>query len=115
MATKLQQLLDELKGLKRHHLILDMEGEANTMECKTGDLVDWADIDSLIAKYTETTPTYKPGDSVRVIDCIHNHGFKIGSIITLMYYSNIGQDWVGENEEKSWRLTEEEFEPIIII
>jgi hypothetical protein len=112
MSTKLQELLEELKGLKRFHSILDVEGEANTIECKTGDLVDWADIDTLITKYTEPIPTYKPRDLVKVVACINGHDFDINSEVMLLYYDSQKEMWKCVLSSEIWYLTEEEFEPI---
>ena len=53
MATKLQELLDELKGLKEFS---PFTSEINTT------LISKIELEQLIAKYAETTPTYKPGD-----------------------------------------------------
>ena len=109
--TKLQQLLEELKGLKRHHLILDMEGEASTMECETGDLVDWADIDSLIAKYTETTPTYKPGDKILITkSCLKTFNGTKAYLVEL--HSKEEKLWKVEHFSGMCHFSEEEFEPI---
>ena len=56
MATKLQQLLDELKGLERFHISIN-DGQISTGQSPTGTIVNWFTVNKLIAKYTETTPT----------------------------------------------------------
>ena len=112
MATKLQQLLDELKELPRVECYNDCYGYADyryNAEEK-GDLIESILIDQIIAKYTETTPTYKSGDSVRVIKCLYGHEFKIGEIIELLNAEDDG--WFAINENDKWWVTEEEFEPI---
>ena len=68
MATKLQQLLDELKGLKKWDILEgDEDMDFDIIERPEGEFIKSGEVLQLIAKYTETTPTYKPGDSVRVI------------------------------------------------
>ena len=62
MATKLQELLDELTMLKEYFAQdLLVNGLTEMVVLKD-------DLEELIAKYTETTPTYKPGDSVRIVN-----------------------------------------------
>ena len=103
MATKLQELLEELKELKQYSV--------PNSSFSAGIMVYKAEIDQLITKYTETTPTYKPGDSVRIIECISGHGFRIGEIVTLCSVSG-NQFWKSANEDDVWYIKEEEFEPI---
>ena len=74
--------------------------------------IETKDLQQLIAKYTETTPTYKPGDSVRVTKNRSGHEFEINSIVTLEEYNTKDKDWFCVKDEKGWYLTEEEFEPI---
>ena len=104
MATKLQELLEELKKLKQYSV--------PNSSFSTGIMVYKAEIDQLIAKYTETTPTYKPGDKVRVIKCLYEHCFNDGEIITLLKYRETHNDWKCSVEGMIQHLTEEEFEPI---
>ena len=59
MATKLQELLDELKGLKEFS---PFTSEINTT------LISKIELEQLITKYTETTAAYKPGDEVRIVN-----------------------------------------------
>ena len=103
MATKLQELLEELKKLKQYSV--------PNSSFSTGIMVYKAEIEQLITKYTETTPTYKPGDSVRVIKCLSGHGFRIGEVVTLC---NVNKNffWKCANEDDVWYMKEEEFEPI---
>ena len=60
MSTKLQELLEELKGLKQYSV--------PNSSFSAGIMVYKAEIDQLITKYTETTPAYKPGDDVRIVN-----------------------------------------------
>ena len=102
MATKLQELLEELKELKEFS---PFTSEINTT------LISKIELEQLITKYTETTPTYKPGDSVRVIKRLSGHGFRIGEVVTLC---NVNKNffWKCVNENDIWYMKEEEFEPI---
>ena len=119
MKTKLQELLDELKGLKRYYIEVDSDCDFELVEQGRQDLIrdpelvikDF-DLKELIAKYTETTPTYKPGDKVRVIKCLYEHCFNDGEIITLLKYRETHNDWKCSVEGMIQHLTEEEFEPI---
>ena len=112
MATKLQELLEELKGLKRFYGEVDEDGDFDLRESSRGDLIRDFELETLIAKYTETTPTYKPGDKVRVIKCLYEHCFDEGEIITLLKYRETRNDWKCSVEGMIQHLTEEEFEPI---
>ena len=106
MATKLQELLDELTMLKEYFAQdLLVNGLTEMVVLKD-------DLEELIAKYTETTPTYKPGDKVRVIKCLYEHCFNDGEIITLLKYRETHNDWKCSVEGMIQHLTEEEFEPI---
>ena len=111
MATKLQELLEELKELKRYTNAIDIKGYSHFIEQGNGKIIMKTDLEELITKYTETTPTYKPGDSVRVIDCLKGHGFRIGEVVTLC---NVNKNffWKCANENDVWYMKEEEFEPI---
>ena len=81
------------------------------MECKTGDLVDWADIDSLIAKYTETTPTYKPGDKILITkSCLKTFNGTKAYLVEL--HSKEEKLWKIEHFSGMCYFSEEEFEPI---
>ena len=105
MATKLQELLEELTMLKEYFAQdLLVNGLTEMVVLKD-------DLGELITKYTETTPTYKPGDSVRVIKCLSGHGFRIGEVVTLC---NVNKNffWKCANENDIWYMKEEEFEPI---
>ena len=111
MATKLQQLLGELKGLKRHHIILDVECKNGRRSKYTGDLVDWADIDSLIAKYAKTTPTYKPGDKILITkSCLKTFNGTKAYLVEL--HSKEEKLWKVEHFLGMCYFSEEEFEPI---
>ncbi len=120
MATKLQELLEELKELKKFYIEADCDGNFDLIETGRQDLIKTPELfirnfelDQLITKYTETTPTYKPGDSVRVVKQLHGHQFIISSIITLKIKES-GDDryWECYNDTNTWYLMEEEFEPI---
>ena len=106
MTTKLNQLLDELTMLKEYFAQdLLVNGLTEMVVLKD-------DLEELIARYTETTPTYKPGDKVRVIKCLYEHCFDEGEIITLLKYRETRNDWKCSVEGMIQHLTEEEFEPI---
>ena len=102
MATKLQELLEELKELKEFS---PFTSEINTT------LISKIELEQLITKYTETTPTYKPGDNVRVTKHLHGHGFDKGTIVTLCALTK-NNFWKCASEDDVWYLMEEEFEPI---
>ena len=118
MATKLQELLEELKELKKYYIEVDGDCDFELVEQGRQDLIrdpelvikDF-DLKELITKYTETIPAYKPGDSVRVIKCLSGHGFRIGEVVTLC---NVNKNffWKCANEDDVWYMKEEEFEPI---
>ena len=117
MATKLQELLEELKELKRYYVEVDGDGDFELTEQGRQDLIidpelviKGLELETLITKYTETTPTYKPGDKVKVTQCLYGHEFMIGEIIELQDAEDDG--WFAVNEDDLWWLTEEEFEPI---
>ena len=107
MATKLQELLEELKGLKEFS---PFTSEINTT------LISKIELEQLITKYTETTPTYKPGDSVRVLRNMFGHPFTPGEplILTMTIDDPIEGIWSAIQEVGSLRgnITEVEFEPI---
>ena len=105
MATKLNQLLDELIMLKEYFAQdLIVGGLTETVVLKE-------DLEELIAKYTETTPTYRPGDRVLITkSCLKTFNGTEGYLIKLLL-----------KEEKLWKIehssgicyfSEEEFEPI---
>ena len=54
MKTKLQELLDELKGLKRYTNAIDIKGYSHFIEQGNGKIIMKTDLEELIAKYTET-------------------------------------------------------------
>ena len=60
MATKLQELLKELKELPKCSCRIDCNGDADYIQTECGTLIESTLIDELITKYTETTPTYNP-------------------------------------------------------
>ena len=103
MATKLQELLEELKELKEFS---PFTSEINTT------LISKIELEQLITKYTETTPTYKPGDKVFVIDSTKKH-FK-GKVFEIVKFEIIGTKgmwqikdsfgayWMYENEIKPY-------------
>jgi len=116
MATKLQELLEELKldiirmdnptlGLNQYNRGFN---ECKTRVCRR--------IDNLITKYTETTPTYKPGDNVRVLRNMFGHPFTLSEpiILTMTIDDPIEGIWSAIQEVGSLRgnITEAEFEPI---
>ena len=111
MSTKLQELLEELKGLKRYTNAIDIKGYSHFIEQGNGKIIMKTDLEQLITKYTETTHTYNPGDSVRVIKYLSGHGFRIGEVVTLC---NVNKNffWKCANEDDVWYMKEEEFEPI---
>ena len=110
MTTKLQQLLEELKGLKRFYGEVDEDGDFDLRESSRGDLIRDFELETLIAKYTETTPTYRPGDNVRTIT--KSNIFDKGERIILTQFDEEHKSWLcvkGGNKE--W-LYQEDFEPI---
>ncbi len=66
--SKLQELLEELKGLKRYTNAIDIKGYSHFIEQGNGKIIMKTDLEELITKYTETPPTYKPGDEVRIVN-----------------------------------------------
>ena len=103
MTTKLNQLLDELTMLKEYFAQdLLVNGLTEMVVLKD-------DLEELIAKYTETTPTYKPGDKVRIVNtCLKAFIGTKGILIR-------------NTSEKIWSIDhalglvyfeEEEFEPV---
>lgn len=94
MATRLQQLLDELKELSEDE-----------------DVILPKELNKIIAKYTETTSTYKPGDKILITkSCLKTFNGTKGYLVELH-----------SKEEKLWKVkhflgmcyfSEEEFEPI---
>ena len=116
MATKLQELLEELKGLKRYTNAIDIKGYSHFIEQGNGKIIMKTDLEELITKYTETTPTYKPGDNVRVLRNMFGHPFTLGEpiILTMTIDDPIEGIWSAIQEVGSLRgnITEVEFEPI---
>ena len=123
MATKLQELLEELKGLKRYYIEVDSDCDFELVEQGRQDLIKTPELlikdfelDTLITKYTETTHTYKPGDNVRVIGNMFGHPFTLGEpiILTMTIDDPIEGIWSAIQEVGSLRgnITEAEFEPI---
>ena len=108
MATKLQELLEELKKLKQYSV--------PNSSFSAGIMVYKAEIDQLITKYTETTNIYKPGDNVRVLRNMFGHPFTLGEplILTMTIDDPIEGIWSAIQEVGSLRgnITEVEFEPI---
>ena len=112
MATKLQELLEELKELKRYTNAIDIKGYSHFIEQGNGKIIMKTDLEELIAKYTETTPTYKAGDKVFVIDSTKKH-FK-GKVFEIVKFEIIGTKgmwqikdsfgayWMYENEIKPY-------------
>jgi len=49
---------------------------------------------------------FKVGDKVRIVACTHNHGFKIGTVVTIKSY---GSDFYSVEEDR-WVVTPEEIE-----
>ena len=60
MATKLQEILEELKELPKYSCRIDCNGDADYIQTECGTLIESTLIDELITKYTETTTTYNP-------------------------------------------------------
>ena len=111
MATKLQELLEELKGLKRYTNAIDIKGYSHFIEQGNGKIIMKTDLEELIAKYTETTPTYKPGDKVRVTSKL-SAIFNVEEIVTLSQFDEEYKSWLCVKDgNKEW-LYQEEFEPI---
>ena len=112
MATKLQELLDELKALRKSPSIVS----AYNTPAEMGEVINAKDLEELITKYTETTPTYKPGDNVRVLRNMFGHPFTLGEpiILTMTIDDPIEGIWSAIQEVGSLRgnITEVEFEPI---
>ena len=110
MATKLQELLEELKGLKRFYGEID-DGSFDLREAKTGDLTDWYKIEELITKYSKQLLPYKEEQTVRVIRNIHHNPFIVGFTVILKE-KRAGNLWLCSDGRDRGFLTEEEFEPI---
>ena len=108
MATKLQELLDELKGLKRFYGEVDEDGDFDLRESSRGDLIRNFELETLIAKYTETTPTYKRGDSVRVISKLSD----IFNTEAILGFAIGDTGWEILSPKGLYYLKEDEFEPI---
>ena len=91
--SKLQELL---KGLKM--ILLPTSAAANKIE-------------ALITKYTETTPTYKPGDRILITkSCLKTFNGTKGYLIEL--YLKEEKLWKIEHSAGICYFSEEEFEPI---
>ena len=68
------------------------------------------ELEQLIAKYTETTPAYKPGDNVRVIRP-QNTQFYYGQKVTIIEYNKEDDLYLCESSVRSF-LSIKDFEPI---
>jgi len=75
--TKLQQLLDELKELKRFDDYVHEDGYSAPRECSEGCIIRFDNLDELITKYQEMTPIYKTDQRVVVTKSKYSHGFTI--------------------------------------
>ena len=111
MTTKLQELLEELKGLKKWDILEgDEDMDFDIIERPAGEFIKSGEILQLITKYTETTASYKPGDNVRTIT--KSNIFDKGERIILTQFDEEHKSWLcvkGGNKE--W-LYQEDFEPI---
>ena len=105
MATKLQELLDELTMLKEYFAQdLLVNGLTEMVVLKD-------DLEELITKYTETTPTYKPGDKVLITkSCLKTFNGTKGYLIRL--HSSKEKLWKIKHSLGICYFSEEEFEPI---
>ena len=109
MATKLQELLEELKSLKRFDI--DLNNVGRKLYSDQGDLVRSSNIEELITKYTETTTTYKPGDEVLITkSCLKTLNGTKGYLIRL--HSSKEKLWKIKHSLGICYFSEEEFEPI---
>ena len=109
MTTKLQELLEELKSLKRFDI--DLNNVGRKLYSDQGDLVRSSNIEELITKYTETTTTYKPGDEVLITkSCLKTLNGTKGYLIRL--YSSKEKLWKIKHSLGICYFSEEEFEPI---
>ena len=109
MATKLQELLEELKSLKRFDI--DLNNVGRKLYSDQGDLVRSSNIEELITKYTETTTTYKPGDEVLITkSCLKTLNGTKGYLIRL--YSSKEKLWKIKHSLGICYFSEEKFEPI---
>ena len=112
MATKLEELLEELERLRKWD-ILEGDGDMDfdIIKRPAGEFIKSGEILQLIAKYTETTSTYKPGDKVLITkSCLKTFNGTEGYLIKLL-----------TSKEKLWKIkhslgicyfSEEKFEPI---
>ena len=109
MATKLQELLEELKSLKRFDI--DLNNVGRKLYSDQGDLVRSSNIEELITKYTETTTTYKPGDTILITkSCLKTLNGTKGYLIRL--HSSKEKLWKIKHSLGICYFSEEEFEPI---
>ena len=53
---------------------------------------------------------YKAGDQVKIIDCLHGHGFEIGEECTITTVTP--DDYHATNGKKHWYVTDDEIELI---
>ena len=142
MATKLQELLEELKGLKRYTNAIDIKGYSHFIEQGNGKIIMKTDLEELITKYTETTPmSSKDGkfygdlpdfkNTVDMGDLINGAikpTYKLGDNVRIISDRNIinkGEEamlvkrdddfkslWLCSNDRNKNWIWEDEFEPI---
>lgn len=114
MATKLQELLEELKGLKKWDILVeDWDIDFDIIEHPAGEFIKSGEILQLIAKYTETTPTYKPGDEVLITkSCLKILNGTKGYLIRLHTNKSKEKRWKIKHSLGTCYFSEEEFEPI---
>ena len=118
MATKLQELLEELKGLKKYYIEVDSDCDFELVEQGRQDLIKTPELlikdfelDTIIDKYTETTTTYKPGDEVLITkSCLKTLNGTKGYLIRL--HSSKEKLWKIKHSLGICYFSEEEFEPI---
>ena len=112
MATKLQQLLDELKGLNKWDILKgDGDMDFDVIERPEGEFIKSGEVLQLIAKYTETTPTYKPGDKILITkSCLKTFNGTKAYLVEL--HSKEEKLWKVEHFSGMCYFSEEEFEPI---
>ena len=112
MATKLQELLEELEGLPKCSCRVDCDGDADYLQTEHGTLIESVLIDQLITKYSETTLIYKEKMNVRITKYLYGHEFDILERVTLLQWDSEDRMWIASNGRCTWQINEEEFEPI---
>ena len=111
MKSKLQQLLDELKELKRFDV--GRKNTSKTVVSNQGAYVYSHYINVLINKYSEANPIYKSGDEVKVTHCFRENCFSSGQIITLINYEKSVSMWIAQTSDgRIGIISEHEFEPM---